>query len=68
MVYTLQVSGFDAQGFENDAVFWVAMKEQRSELIILDVMLPGEELKEYELLKLFMESPGRASLMKSGRG
>ena len=43
MVYTLQVSGFDAQGFENDAVLWAAMKEQRPELIILDVMLPGED-------------------------
>ena len=43
MVYTLQVSGFDAQGFENDADFWAAMKEQRPELIILDVMLPGED-------------------------
>ena len=43
MVYTLQVSGFDAQGFENDAVCWAAMKEQRPELIILDVMLPGED-------------------------
>ena len=43
MVYTLQVSGFDAQGFENDAVFWAAMKVQRPELIILDVMLPGED-------------------------
>ena len=32
MVYTLQVSGFDAQGFENDADFWAAMKEQRPEL------------------------------------
>jgi len=43
MVYTLQASGFDAQGFENDTVFWAAMKEQRPELIILDVMLPGED-------------------------
>ncbi len=43
MVYTLQVSGFDAQGFENDVDFWAAMKEQRPELIILDVMLPGED-------------------------
>ena len=43
MVYTLQVSGFDAQGFENDADFWAAMKEQRPELIILDVMLPDED-------------------------
>ena len=25
MVYTLQVSGFDAQGFVNDVVFWAAM-------------------------------------------
>ena len=43
MIYTLQASGFDAQGFENDAAFWTAMKEQRPEVILLDVMLPGED-------------------------
>jgi len=43
MVYTLTASGFEAVGFENDTVFWTAMKEQRPEAILLDVMLPGED-------------------------
>ena len=43
MVYTLTASGFEAKGFENDTGFWAAMKEQRPEMIVLDVMLPGED-------------------------
>ena len=43
MVYTLIASGFEAVGFENDTGFWAAMKEQRPEVILLDVMLPGED-------------------------
>lgn len=43
MVYTLKVSGFEAKGFESDAGFWLAMKECKPELVILDVMLPGED-------------------------
>ena len=43
IVYTLKASGFNAQGFESDTGFWAAMKEQRPELVILDVMLPGDD-------------------------
>ena len=43
MIYTLNASGFEARGFESDAGFWIAMKEQRPDMIILDVMLPGED-------------------------
>ncbi len=43
MVYTLRASGFEAMGFENDTGFWAAMKKQRPEMILLDVMLPGED-------------------------
>lgn len=43
MVYTLQASGFEAQGFESDADFWPAMRKEMPELVILDVMLPGED-------------------------
>jgi len=43
MIYTLQASGFQAQGFESDAGFWAAVKKQIPELVILDVMLPGED-------------------------
>lgn len=43
MIYTLRASGLEAMGFENDSGFWTAMKEQRPEMILLDVMLPGED-------------------------
>ncbi|MCR5623703.1 MAG: response regulator transcription factor [Lachnospiraceae bacterium] len=43
MIYTLKASGFEAEGFESDESFWVAVKEKTPELIILDVMLPGED-------------------------
>lgn len=43
MVYTLNASGFEAQGFEGVRCFWDAMRQQLPELVILDVMLPGED-------------------------
>lgn len=43
MVYTLKASGFEACGFENDEDFYLNLKKEIPELIILDVMLPGED-------------------------
>lgn len=43
MVYTLQASGVEACGFQDAAAFWDMMKEKKSELVILDIMLPGED-------------------------
>lgn len=43
MIYTLNAAGFEAVGFGDDAAFWEAMKQQRPELILLDIMLPGED-------------------------
>lgn len=43
MIYTLNAVGFEAVGFGDDAAFWEAMKQQRPELILLDIMLPGED-------------------------
>ncbi len=43
MIYTLQASGFEARGFESDAGFWPAMRVELPELVILDIMLPGED-------------------------
>lgn len=43
MVYTLNASGFKAEGFENSTGFWTALKKELPELVILDVMLPGED-------------------------
>jgi len=43
MIYTLRASGMQADGFESGAQFWPAMQEMLPELVILDVMLPGED-------------------------
>ena len=43
MLYALNASGFEAQGFEEAGAFWEAMKQGTPELILLDIMLPGED-------------------------
>ena len=43
MVYALMSSGFQAAGFADGPSFWRAMEETKPELILLDIMLPGED-------------------------
>lgn len=43
MIYTLNASGFRAVGFENAKEFYTAMADTVPELIMLDIMLPGED-------------------------
>lgn len=43
MLYTLGASGFQANGFPDSTGFWQAMTEEKPELILLDIMLPGED-------------------------
>lgn len=43
MLYTLGDSGFQAKGFPDSTFFWQAMTEEKPELILLDIMLPGED-------------------------
>ena len=43
MIYTLKASGFDAMGFESDEGFWDAMRQTCPDMVILDVMLPGQD-------------------------
>jgi two-component system alkaline phosphatase synthesis response regulator PhoP len=43
VIYTLGQAGFDAMGFEDASAFFVACKEQRPELVLLDIMLPNED-------------------------
>lgn len=40
-VYALQSTGFEARGFEDGTSFWEALKTEKPELVVLDVMLPG---------------------------
>ncbi len=40
-VYALQSTGLDAKGFETGDEFWAALQQDRPDLVLLDVMLPG---------------------------
>ena len=46
VVYTLNHSGYEAQGFESAEPFWQAMAESQQsgpDLLLLDIMLPGQD-------------------------
>ncbi len=54
MIYTLNTAGFEAKGFSNGASFWEALRENTPELVLLDIMLPGED--GISILKRLRES------------
>lgn len=54
-VYTLRSTGFEAKGFPDAASFREALRSERPELVILDIMLPGED--GVELLKFLRSDP-----------
>ena len=43
VVYTLRNTGFEADGFEDGAALTDALKKCKPQLILLDIMLPGED-------------------------
>jgi two-component system alkaline phosphatase synthesis response regulator PhoP len=43
VIYTLQNTGFEARGFANGREFWQAAEKVFPELVLLDIMLPGED-------------------------
>lgn len=61
VIYTLNTTGFEAAGFADSVSFWEAMKKQKPELILLDIMLPGEDgitiLKKLRSQANFAEIP-----------
>ena len=42
-VYALNSTGLEACGFPDGTAFWAALQEKQPELILLDVMLPGDD-------------------------
>ena len=60
MVYTLTAAGLQAQGFPEGAAFWEAMRDRTPELVMLDIMLPGED--GIEILKKLRGSPRTESI------
>ena len=57
--YALQSSGYEVQSFETSEPFWQAMRAAEPELVILDVMLPGED--GFSILKKLRNTPAPAA-------
>jgi len=69
MVYTLQIAGFEAQGFPESGAFWEALQRELPQLVVLDIMLPGED--GISVLRRLRNAPETAQLpviMASARG
>ncbi len=60
MTYTLTASGFDATGLCDGEAFWTALQGERPELVMLDIMLPGES--GIEILKKLRANHATASI------
>lgn len=43
VVYTLQNTGMEARGLEDGSALFAALREKKPQLILLDIMLPGED-------------------------
>ena len=68
-VYALQSTGFEAAGFADGAAFFEAAKKQTPQLVLLDVMLPGED--GVAILKKLRAAPATRSvpvIMATARG
>ena len=59
-VYTLTSMGFEAKGFSDGSELRAALEEEKPELIILDVMLPGED--GVEILKFLKSDPAMCDI------
>lgn len=53
-LYALSSAGFETRGFEDGIEFWNALRDEKPELVVLDVMLPG--MDGITLLKKMKES------------
>lgn len=69
VLYTLNASGFEARGFGDGEAFFAAVQERVPRLILLDVMLPGED--GLQILKRLRSQADTASvpvIMATARG
>ncbi len=59
-IYTLKATGFEAEGFCDGASLFEALQTKKPELILLDIMLPGED--GVEILKRLKADPETRSV------
>ncbi|WP_303913108.1 response regulator transcription factor [Subdoligranulum variabile] len=58
--YALQTNGYEANGCEDGASFWAALRNAAPELVILDVMLPDED--GYQILNKLRADPATRTI------
>ena len=60
LLYTLNGSGYETSGFSAPSYFWEAMEKEIPQLILLDIMLPGED--GISVLKKIRANPATAQI------
>ncbi len=60
LLYTLNSSGYETAGFPSPSLFWEAMEKELPQLILLDIMLPGED--GISILKKIRQNPATAQI------
>jgi two-component system alkaline phosphatase synthesis response regulator PhoP len=60
VVYTLESTGFTARGFENGQAFEQGVRNEIPDLVLMDIMLPGED--GISLLRKMRADPKRAKI------
>ena len=69
MVYTLKASGFEARGFADAKDFWDAVDSEVPNLVLLDIMLPGEDgITVLEKLRNRADTRAVPVIMASAKG
>lgn len=60
ILYTLQVSDFEAKGFETGTALLEAVKDRRPDLVLLDIMMPEQD--GLMILQKLRQNPETADL------
>ena len=69
LIYTLETTGFSARGMANSKELKDALKEELPDLILLDIMLPGEDgYSILERLKASTETKNIPVIMVTAKG
>ncbi len=69
VLYTLRASGFEAEGFEDGSALFPALSARKADLILLDIMLPGEDgITILKRLRADQSGPQVPVMMLTARG
>ncbi len=60
VIYALASQGYEAEGFERPEEFWAALEQKVPRLVLLDIMLPGQD--GISILRQLRARPDTASL------